>query len=198
MLNIIKKYDIKINLEDIIDEEDKELLNNNRINNMRRIDWSKSLAVSNQYIQKNILTKILREYNYKVYSVDDNDLPISITNNNSKGYDLIIYKNNEIYRVQSKLRQVNGRTHYSQQVHFETTRRNCELNQNKIKTGHVSYSIDEFDFVFITLVNDKNHDRKDYNNWKFSFIPTNKLQDNNNDYLVTYVKSNILQEYAIL
>lgn len=198
MLNIIREYKTKINLENIIDEEDKELINNKRINNMRRIDWSKTLAVSNQYIQKNILTEILTKYNYKVYSVDDDNLPTSINKNNCKGYDLLVSKNNQIYRIQSKLRQVNGTTHFSQQIHFETTRRNCKANKNKMKTGHVSYSIDEFDFVFITLVNDKLYNRKDYNNWKFSFIPTSKLQDENNDFLVTSIKSHILEECAIL
>lgn len=35
----------------IIEEDDKILLENTRIVNMSRIDWGKTMAVSNQYIQ---------------------------------------------------------------------------------------------------------------------------------------------------
>ena len=38
----------------IIEIVDKNLLENKLILNMNRIDWEKSMAVSNQYIQRNI------------------------------------------------------------------------------------------------------------------------------------------------
>ena len=39
----------------IIEEDDKILLENKRIINMSRIDWGKTISISNQYIQRNIL-----------------------------------------------------------------------------------------------------------------------------------------------
>ena len=52
----------KINLMDIIEDDDKKLLENNRIIKMSRIDWSKTMAVSNQYIQRNILRYMLEPF----------------------------------------------------------------------------------------------------------------------------------------
>ena len=116
----------------IIEEDDKILLENKRIINMSRIDWGKTISISNQYIQRNILRYMLIPYGYLVYSTDDIEIPIINLKNNSSGFDLLIITPENIYiRVQSKLRQVRGIYDYSQQVHFETTRRNCEKNKDK-------------------------------------------------------------------
>ena len=84
----------------IIEEDDKNLLENKRIINM---------SVSNQYIQRNILRHMLSPYGYLVYSTDDIDIPIINLKNNSPGFDLLIITPENInIRVQSKLRQVRG------------------------------------------------------------------------------------------
>ena len=62
-----------LNIMDIIEKYDRNLLENNRIANMARIDWGKTMAVSNQYIQRNILRHMLKPYGYSVYSTDDDD-----------------------------------------------------------------------------------------------------------------------------
>mgnify|MGYP003386427735 FL=1 len=132
LINETKKLSIsnKIDIMEIIEKEDLELLNNKRIYEMSRMDWGKTMAISNQYIQRNILKKNLEKFNYKVYSTDDKDLPTKInTMNNSPGYDIIVITpNKKTVRIQSKLRQVKGINDYSQQVHFETTRRNSKKN----------------------------------------------------------------------
>ena len=162
---------LPINIMDIIEEDDRILLKNNRIANMSRIDWGKTMAVSNQYIQRNILRHMLNPYGYSVYSTYDIELPSHINiANNSPGFDLVIVLSEYKYiRVQSKLRQVHGIKDWSQQTHFETTRRNSDKNKDKNHTGHICYSLDEFDLVMISLVNDKlNRDKiKNCDLWSY-------------------------------
>ena len=164
----------------IIDKPDLELLENHRVVNMSRIDWGKSIAISNQYIQRNILKSKLEPFGYKVFSTDDADLPEVNISNNSPGFDLLIVTpDNKQLRVQSKLRQVKGNADYSQAVHFETTRRNSKKNENKNHTGHVCYSVDEFEYVMISLVNDRKNREvvKNCNLWSYAFVHVSKLID---------------------
>ncbi len=158
----------------------------------------KTISISNQYIQRNILRHMLNIYGYKVYSTDDIEIPI--IKNNSPGYDLIIITpENKHIRVQSKLRQVRGIHDYSQQVHFETTRRNCEKNKDKNHTGHICYSLNEFEFVMISLINDRENREKikNCNLWTFSLIHINDLQDIKHDCCYSYIKPEILKTNII-
>ena len=186
-----------IDIMNIIELEDKNLLQNNRIANMSRIDWGKTMAVSNQYIQRNILRYMLEHFGYSVYSTDDEDMPNIDIKNNSPGFDLVIVTpTKQNIRVQSKLRQVHGKYDYSQQIHFETTRRNCEKNKDKNHTGHVCYSLDEFDLVMISLVNDRlNRDKiKDCNLWTFSLIPIKHLEDTVHNCCYSHISPEILEK----
>jgi hypothetical protein len=190
----------EINIMDIIDPVDKNLLENYRISNMARIDWGKTMAVSNQYIQRNILRYMLEPFGYSVYSTDDEDMPNIDIKNNSPGFDLVIVTpTNKYIRVQSKLRQVNGKNDYSHQIHFETTRRNSEKNKDKNHTGHICYSLDEFDLVMISLVNDKlNRDNiKNCNLWSYSLIPIKELEDIERKCCYSHIKPEILKKYII-
>ena len=189
-----------INIMNIIEEYDLNLLNNRRIQNMTRIDWGKTMAVSNQYIQRNILRHMLKPYGYSVYSTDDDDLPKINIANNSPGFDLVILTPDDKHiRVQSKLRQVKGTLDYSQQIHFETTRRNSEKNKDKNHTGHVCYSLDEFDFVMISLVNDKfNRDKiKNCNFWTYCFISIKHLEDKKHNCCYSHITPKILEKNII-
>jgi hypothetical protein len=191
-----KKFDIMA----IIDDEDKELLNNNRVLNMSKIDWGKTISISNQYIQRNFLKKILNNQN--IYCTDDKDLPKNINiSNNSPGFDIIVVKENKKnIRIQSKLRQVEGKFDFSQQIDFETTRRNSIKNSDKNHTGHVCYGIDEFDFVMVTLVNVKyNREKiKDCNKWSFCLIPIADLIDNDKkNCCISKITPTILQKNLI-
>lgn len=190
----------KTDIMKIIDNDDKNLLENKRIINMKRIDWGKTVAVSNQYIQRNILRHMLCPHGYSVYSTDDPDLPDIDISNNSPGFDIIIITpDKKEIRVQSKLRQVDGVTDCSKQSHFETTRRNCEKNKDKNHTGHVCYSSDEFDFVMISLVNDRiSRDRiRDCNLWTYCLIPIRDILDEERGCCQSSIKPAILKKNII-
>ena len=191
---------VGVDIMDIIDLEDRNLLTNNRIMNMSRIDWGKTMAVSNQYIQRNILRHMLTPYGYSVYSTDDVDMPNIDIKNNSPGFDLLIISpNNENIRIQSKLRQVKGNYDYSQQIHFETTRRNSKKNKDKNHTGHICYSMDEFDLVMISLVNDRlnRENIQNCNVWSYSLIPIEEIEDVEHNCCFSHIKPQVLQKNII-
>jgi transcription elongation factor Elf1 len=184
----------------VIEDIDRKLLENDRIANMSRIDWGKTMAVSNQFIQRNILRYMLEPYGYSVYSTDDADMPSIDIANNSPGFDLIIVTPpGKHIRVQSKLRQVKGINDYSQQIHFETTRRNSEKNKDKNHTGHICYSLDEFDLVMVSLVNDR-LDRNKIKNcdlWSYSLIPIKELEDAEHKCCYSHIKPEILEKNIV-
>lgn len=197
-LNIIQYRDNK-DLNNFIDNDDKAMLNNKRVYTASIIDWGKTMAISNQYIQKNLLNL---NQNIQVWSNDDADCPSAFDiANNSPGFDLLMLKDGKYYKIQSKLRQVKGKTDFSQQTHFETTRRNSIKNKDKNSTGHICYSSDEFDYVMVSLINVKNgiiDTKRDINKWSFSFIPVSSLLQKGNDTLCeTKIKSNVLKKYQI-
>lgn len=201
MSNITSVETVRVpDIMDIIEPDDRTLIQNNRIATMSRIDWGKTMAVSNQYIQRNILRHMLEPKGYSVYSTDDADMPVIDTANNSPGFDLVIVTpENKHIRIQSKLRQVKGLHDYSQQIHFETTRRNSEKNKDKNHTGHVCYSLDEFDFVMISLVNDRlNRDKiKNCNLWSYSLISIRELEDIEHNCCYSHIRPEILQKNRI-
>ena len=104
----------------VIEDDDKLMLQNGRVKNMSVIDWGKTMAISNQYIHKALLQNCLGP-EFKVYSTDDDDFPTDLDiKNNSPGFDLVIRLPNGTYKtIQSKLRQVDGLTDTSRQTHFE-------------------------------------------------------------------------------
>lgn len=185
---------------DIIDAEDRILLENSRVASMSRIDWGKTVAVSNQYIQRNMLRYMLKPHGFSVFSTDDNDMPKINIQNNSPGFDLVVLSpEGKITRVQSKLRQVRGVCDYSQQTHFETTRRNCEKNKDKNHTGHICYSLDEFDLVMVSLVNDRiNRDKiKDCDLWSYSLIPIKELEDVKHNCCYSHIFPDVLKKNRV-
>ena len=184
----------------IIEQDEQDLLKMKRIQNMSKIDWGKTMAISNQYIQKNLLQKSLGS-SYNVYTTDDKDLPEEIkTSNNSPGFDIIIKMPNGTFkRLQTKLRQIEGVTDTSNRTHFETTRRNSKKNEGKNATGHVAYSLDEFDLVFISLINVKKSfsRRNDCNLWTFVLVNVKDIIDEKYGCCETKISSKILGENVI-
>ena len=112
---------------------------------------------------------------------------------NIVGYDFIIKNKDKFYKVQSKLRQVKGLDKYTCRVNITTSRRRDNLKD-------VPYRNDDFDYLFVSLVNIKdNYEcRSDINKWGFSLIPVKELIDiNNPDYLVKNVSSELLNKYKL-
>lgn len=200
MYNIIMtNEDRKERLKELIDQIDLYLLENKRVAMASKIDWGKIISISNQHIQE----AILRADDKVEFAYTTDDIPEELEekygldfSNNSPGYDIVMKFKNEdkVLRVQSKLRQVEGKTPFSRQVDMETTRRNSAKNVTKNQTGHVAYSSDEFDVVMVTLVllpsKEKDETKKDllkrqqaarekFSNWYFSFIKVSELFDSN-------------------
>lgn len=199
-ISFSRPYDDRGIPMDLIDKEDLELLNNKRVLGMKPIDWGKTMAVPNQYIQRNILRHMLRQHGWSVYTSDDDDLPDINIANNSPGFDLLVVTHdNKHIRIQSKLRQVTGKDDCSKQTHFETTRRNSSKNENKNHTGQVCYDLDEFDFVMISLVNIKNNRDKIKNCdlWTYCLIPVKDLIDPEHNCCCSSISSVVLKKNVI-
>ena len=186
-------------LMSVIDQSAKELIGNKIIQSMSIIDWGKAMARCNEIIQINILKNL----NIEAYDPEtDTDCPKIDTTNNSPGFDILVKKTNgALCRIQSKLRQVKGVTDFSQQVHFETTRRHSKKNEGLASdSGHVAYGCNEFDYVMVTLVNvGKNGDirtnRNNVDKWSFSLIPVDALIDKEKGCCFTHINSKILKQY---
>ena len=97
-------------------------------------------------------------------------------------------------RIQIKFRQVDGKTPYSKQVHFENTRRHSVKNNNRsAESGHVRYSVSEFDYVCVVLCHIFDGYRTKYTNWSYSLIESYKLEDvNNQSYCLPNIPSALL------
>jgi hypothetical protein len=109
---------------------------------------------------------------------------------NEAGYDTLTTNG---LRIQGKFRQWKGKTPYSNQVYIETTRRNSAKNIGpQSSTGHVAYSDNEFDALFIILA-DPNPKKRARRYWHYSCVPVSLLRDPNNPgFLMTRVPSDVL------
>ena len=177
-------------LMNYIEEDDRRILTNKRLLKMSPGDWGMSVGISNEYIQSNLLKTIYPEIYTEPNDIRNKGFDTGI---NIRGYDFIFKNNNKFNRVQSKLRQTKGLDTYSCQVSITTSRRS---NNSK----DVPYRKDDFDYLFVSLVNVKdNYDnRSDINKWGFSLIPVEDLIDkNNSDYLIKNVSGELLNKYKL-
>lgn len=112
--------------------------------------------------------------------------------NNGPGFDRLLLP--KCLKIQHKLRQVNGKTPYSKQVHFENTRRQSTKNQNKSSvSGLVRYSVTEFDYVLVVLCQIVDGERQNYKDWSYSLISSSELEDvNNKGYCLPHIPSALL------
>ena len=186
-------------LMNVISPAAKRLIENEIIQSMTVIEWGKAMARCNEIIQKEILKNIgIEAYDPET----DLDCPETNTTNNSPGFDYIARNSKGIMsRIQSKLRQVKGVTDFSNQTHFETTRRHSKKNEgNASDSGHVAYGCNEFDYVMVSLVNvgkdGKNRtNRNNVDNWSFSLIPVEVLIDKERGCCFGKISSKILDQY---
>ncbi len=186
-------------LMSIIDKSDRAILENDRVQNATVIEWGKSVALCNEYIQRDLL----RYCGVKAYLPEkDVDCPTIDTANNSPGFDILVKKaDGTLVRVQSKLRQVKGKTDFSHQTHFETTRRHSKKNEgSSSESGHVAYGCDEFDYVMISLVNvgkdgSVRSNRNTVDKWSFSIIPISELRNEEKNCCVTKISAALLEKY---
>jgi hypothetical protein len=114
--------------------------------------------------------------------------------NNGPGFDRLYLPTKK--KIQIKFRQVDGKTPYSKQAHFENTRRHSAKNNNKsAESGHVRYSVSEFDYVLVVLCHIVDGVRTHYTNWSYSLVASSELEDVNNEgYCVSHIPSALLLE----
>jgi len=174
------------------------LIENPIINTYSTIEYGKSMATINEhYVRFNI-----NNYVGSKIMLGDNDYEelkkhnVDVSNNGT-GFDSFNINNSK--RYQNKFRQVTGKMPYSKQLHFENTRRHSKKNNNSSSnSGHVVYSINEFDYVIFTICHIVNGVRPNYKEWSFSLIPIEKLEDPNNiGYCLPQIPSILVKEYFI-
>ena len=193
LLNQTKKF-VALNMA--INKHSVDLLTNPIIDEMSIIDWGKANARNNEIIQKDIL----RYVGIDAFDPQkDSDCPNIDIKNNSPGFDILV-RNHEgkLCRVQSKLRQVKGKTDFSQQTHFETTRRHSKKNEGvNSNSGHVAYAADEFDYVMVSLINVREglEKRSNVSSWSFAIIPISALISEETGCCVTHISAKVLQQY---
>lgn len=186
-------------LMNVINIYAKQLIENPIVQNMSVIDWGKAMARCNEIIHKDIL----KHSGIDAYDPEiDEDCPSIDVKNNSPGFDIVAKRSDgTLVRIQSKLRQVRGKTDFSQQLHFETTRRHSKKNAGASSdSGHVAYGCDEFDYVMVSLVNvgkhgDNRENRNSIDNWSFTLIPVSELINKEKQCCVTHIPSALLKKY---
>ena len=192
----------------IVDKDISNMITNKFIARMEPINWGKTMAIANEYIGRDLITSLA---NVKVVHteecVDGSEGGILLekmnidTSNNGSGFDTIVLANGK--RIQCKLRQVKGVTPYSQQTHFDNTRRTTGQNngvEGGGESGHVRYGSDEFDYVLVSLVKcyEDYSVRTDLNKWNFAFIPISDLVDTNlSDFCLPHIPSEVLEKNKI-
>lgn len=169
-------------------------LNNPFINSLSPLEYGKAIQSAveeyvtfkiNEIAEEQILLDIMssqnliEEFRYK---------------NNGPGFDRLLVGPKK--KIQIKFRQVDGVEPWSQQVHFENTRRHSKKNQNSSsQNGLVCYSITEFDYVILVLCHIKKGKRQNFANWSFSLVPIEQLKDVNNEgYCLPKVPSKVISE----
>ena len=185
----MKIKELKYSHEDVI-----SMLENPFIQSLNPLEYGKAIQTAvEQYVtntinsisEKNLLVdvakdpKLVEEFQYV---------------NNGPGFDRLHLPTKK--KIQIKLRQVDGKTPYSKQAHFENTRRHSAKNKNKsAKSGHVRYSVSEFDYVLVVLCHIVNSERIHYTNWSYSLVESSKLEDVNiQGYCVSHIPSALLLE----
>ena len=177
-------------LMNYIEEDDRRILTNKRLLKMSPGDWGMSVGISNEYIQANLLRTIYPEIYTEPNDIRNKGFDTGI---NIRGYDFIFKNDNKFNKVQCKLRQTKGIDIYSCQVSITTSRRSSNSKD-------VPYQKDDFDYLFVSLVNVKdNYDnRSDINKWGFSLIPVEDLIDKENpNYLIRNVSGELLNKYKL-
>jgi hypothetical protein len=183
---------MKINMLDYTHEDVISMLENPFIQSLIPIEYGKAIQTAVEEYVTNIVNngleeKILVDISKNIELVEEFQYL-----NNGPGFDRLLLPSKK--RIQIKFRQVDGKTPYSKQVHFENTRRHSVKNNNRsAESGHVRYSVSEFDYVCVVLCHIFDGYRTKYTNWSYSLIESYKLEDvNNQSYCLPNIPSALL------
>lgn len=170
------------------------LLENPFVRSLPPIDYGKAVQTAvEEYVSYNINLITNEEILIDVKKYPELIKEFSYSNN-GPGFDRLFVPTKK--KIQVKLRQTDGKTPYSKQVHFENTRRISEKNQNiSASTGHVRYSTSEFDYVLVVLCHIVDGERKKHNEWSYSLVSSSQLEDvNTKGYCLPNIPSSLLLE----
>jgi hypothetical protein len=174
--------------EDII-----SILENPLIRSMSLLEYGKTIQTIVEHYLTCKINSIAGEKLLIDVSEDSELMKIFNYINNGPGFDRLLFGSNK--KFQMKFRQVQGKTPYSRQVHFENTRRHSEKNNNdSAKSGHVRYSVSEFDICLVVLCQIVNDGiRPPYTDWKYSLVNSSDLEDvNTPGYCLPNIPSRLL------
>ena len=185
---------MKINQLEYTHKDVISMLDNPFIQSLSPLEYGKAIQTAvEQYVTNTINS--LAEETLLIDVSKDNQLMVEYNyGNNGPGFDRLHLPSKK--RIQIKLRQVDGKTPYSRQAHFENTRRHSAKNKNKsAESGHVRYSVSEFDYVLVVLCHIVDGVRTHYTNWSYSLVTSSELEDVNNEgYCVSHIPSALLLE----
>jgi hypothetical protein len=192
--NITYLCSMKINKLPYTHEDIISMLENSFVQSLSPLEYGKAIQTAVEQYISNKINSILEEPLLIDVSKDQELIKEFQYVNNGPGFDRLHLPSKK--RVQIKLRQVDGKTPYSKQVHFENTRRHSVKNKNKSAvSGLVKYSVSEFDYVLIVLCHIVDGKRTHYTNWSYSLIESSKLEDvNNQGYCLSHIPSALLLE----
>jgi hypothetical protein len=185
----MKIKELKYSHEDVI-----SMLENPFIQSLNPLEYGKAIQTAVEQYVTNTINSI-SEKNLLVDVAKDSKLVEEFQYvNNGPGFDRLHLPTKK--KIQIKLRQVDGKTPYSKQAHFENTRRHSAKNKNEsAKSGLVRYSVSEFDYVLVVLCHIVNSERIHYTNWSYSLVESSKLEDVNiQGYCVSHIPSALLLE----
>jgi hypothetical protein len=183
---------MKIQQSNFTHEDIISLLDNPFIQSLGALEYGKAIQTAVEQYVSNTINSIAEE-TLLIDVSKDNQLVVEYNYiNNGPGFDRLHLSAKK--RIQIKLRQVDGKTPYSRQAHFENTRRHSTKNKNKSsESGHVRYSVSEFDYVLVVLCHIVDGVRTHYTNWSYSLVDSSELEDVNNEgYCVSHIPSALL------
>lgn len=167
-------------------------LENPFIRSLSPIEYGKAVQTAvEEYVSYNI-NDLAKECLLVDVSKDQNLITEFNYSNNGPGFDRLHLPTKK--KIQIKLRQVDGKSPFSKQVHFENTRRHSEKNKNSsAESGLIRYSTTEFDYVLVVLCHILNGERTNYKDWSYSLVKSEELEDvNNNGYCLPHIPSSTL------
>ena len=180
---------ISFDYEDVV-----SFLENPFIRSLSPIEYGKAVQTAvEEYVGYNI--NLIAQEELLVDVAKDPKLMVEFQYaNNGPGFDRLHVATKS--KIQIKLRQVNGKTPYSKQTHFENTRRNSIKNQNpSARSGYITYKVSEFDYVLVALCHISEGIRKDYKDWSYALIKSKDLEDDRNvGYCIPHIPSKLLFE----
>lgn len=185
----MKINELKYTHEDII-----SMLENPFIQSLSPLEYGKAIQTAVEQYISNTINSISQEPLLIDVSKDQQLVEEFQYVNNGPGFDRLHLPSKK--KVQIKLRQVDGKTPYSRQAHFENTRRHSIKNKNKSAvSGLIKYCVSEFDYVLVVLCHIVDGNRTHYTNWSYSLIESSKLEDvNNQGYCLSHIPSALLLE----